>query len=297
MSQRYIKCSIMFADVAGSTRLYEEEGDDKARSMIAHTIKTMAKATLDSGGRVIKTIGDEIMCIFVDANSAVRAAYSIQETVSKDQTFGTVLSIRIGAHFGSAIIESDGDIFGDAVNIASRMAGIAKAEQIIITEDTVARLSDELKADVREFDRAPIKGKKDPMLVYEVMWQQEDVTRMAIPNLAAPAASQSVKMQVKWRDKSMELDGSSGVIFIGRGEQAHFVVDNKLASRTHVRIEFRRGKFVITDQSTNGTFVKTNDGREVYLRREELPLLGSGSISLGRAVSEGDDELIHYVVE
>lgn len=297
MAQRNIKCAIMFADVAGSTKLYEDVGDDKARAMISHTLESMTKSTHAMRGRVIKTIGDEIMCVFVDADSAVKAAYDIQETVSNDFTFGRALSIRIGEHFGPAILESDGDIFGDAVNVAARMAGIAKAGQIIITEDTVARLNDELKADTREFDRAPVKGKKEPMIIYEVMWQQEDVTRMAAPNLITPAVTQAVKMKLRWRDKQMELNDSSGVVVIGRGDQADFVVDDKLASRMHVRIELRRGKFVIIDQSTNGTFVRTNDGREVYLRREELPLLGAGCVSLGRTVSADDAELIYYIVE
>ena len=297
MAQRNIKCAIMFADVAGSTKLYEDVGDDKAREMISHTIESMTKSTEAMRGRVIKTIGDEIMCVFVDADSTVRAAYDIQETVSNDFSFGRALSIRIGAHFGPAILESDGDIFGDAVNVAARMAGIAKAGQIIITEDTVERLNDDLKADTREFDRAPIKGKKEPMIIYEAMWAQEDVTRMAAPNLLAAAAPQTIKMKLRWRDKQKELSENSGVTVIGRGDQSDFVVDDKLASRMHVRVEVRRGKFVIIDQSTNGTFVRTNDGREVYLRREELPLSGAGCFSLGSPVSAENAELIYYIVE
>ena len=294
---RNIKCAIMFADVAGSTKLYEDVGDDKARAMISHTIETMTKSTQAMRGRVIKTIGDEVMCVFVDADSTIKAAYDIQETVSNDFTYGRALSIRIGAHFGPAILENDGDIYGDAVNVAARMAGIAKAGQIIITEDTVERLNDELKADTREFDRAPVKGKAEPMIIYEVMWQQEDVTRMAAPNLLAAAATQAVKMKLRWRDKQVDLDDKSGVTVIGRGDQADFVVDDKLASRMHVRAEVRRGKFVLIDQSTNGTFVRTNDGREVYLRREELPLTGSGCFSLGSPVSAENAELIYYIVE
>jgi len=297
MAQRNIKCSIMFADVAGSTKLYEDVGDDKARTMISHTIETMTKSTQAMRGRVIKTIGDEIMCVFVDADSAVKAAYDIQETVSNDFTYGRALSIRIGAHFGPAILESDGDIYGDAVNVAARMAGIAKAGQIIITEDTVERLNEELKADTREFDRAPVKGKKEPMIIYEAMWAQEDVTRMAAPNLLSAAEAKPMKMKLRWRDKQKELADSSGVTVIGRGDQADFVVDDKLASRMHVRIEVRRGKFVVIDQSTNGTFVRTNDGREVYLRREELPLTGAGCFSLGSPVSAENAELIYYIVE
>lgn len=298
MAQRNIKCAILFADVAGSTKLYEDVGDDKARAMISHCIATMSASTQAMRGRVIKTIGDEVMCVFVDANSAVKAAYDMQETVSNDFSQGRALSIRVGAHFGPAILESDGDIFGDAVNVAARMAGIAKAGQIIVSEDTVERLDADLKNDAREFDRAPVKGKKEPMIIYECVWQQEDVTRMAAPGLTMPpTATVSSKIKLRWQDKQLELTEGSGITTLGRGDQADFIVDDTMASRLHARIEQRRGKFVIVDQSTNGTFVKTNDGREVYLRREELHLLGAGCISLGRSVSLEDAELIYYIVE
>jgi len=298
MAQRNIKCAILFADVAGSTKLYEDVGDDKARAMISHCIDSMSKSTQAMRGRVIKTIGDEVMCVFVDADSAVKAAYDMQETISNDFSHGRALAIRVGAHFGPAILEADGDIFGDAVNVAARMAGIAKAGQIIVSEDTVERLSDELKSDAREFDRAPIKGKKEHMIIYEVVWQQEDVTRMAAPGVIAPAmVNQSTRMKLRWRDKSIELTNNTGVTVIGRGDQADFIIDDKLASRMHARIEVRRGKFVVVDQSTNGSFVKTNDGREVYLRREELHLVGAGCISLGRSSTAEDAELIYYIVE
>lgn len=288
----------MFADVAGSTRLYEEVGDDKARKMIAHTIKTMTGLTHKMKGRVIKEIGDEIMCVFVNADSSIKAAYEIQEAVSTDFTFGRPLSIRIGGHFGPAILEDGGDIFGDAVNIAARMAGIAKAGQIIISENTVARLNDDLRSHVREFDRAPVKGKKEPIIVYEVVWQQEDVTSIAVLDPAMFAGKQAGRIKLRWRDRQIELDGNSGVLVIGRGNEADFVVDDKFASRMHVRIELRRGKFVIIDQSTNGTYVQAGDDPEVYLKREELPLLGTGCIGLGHSVVSAEDtELIRYMVE
>ncbi|TNF98834.1 MAG: adenylate/guanylate cyclase domain-containing protein [Gammaproteobacteria bacterium] len=297
MAQKNIKCAILFADVAGSTRLYEDVGDDKARAMISHAIESMTQSTTAMRGRVIKTIGDEIMCVFVDADSAVKAGYDMQETISNDYTHGRTLAIRVGAHFGPAILESDGDIFGDAVNIAARMVGIAKAGQFIITEDTVNRLDEDLKADTREFDRAPVKGKKEPMIIYEVMWAQEDVTRMAAPIQLSPQSAKPMQMKLRWRDQQIDLTESNSVTVIGRGDQADFIVDDKLASRLHVRVEVRRGKFVLIDQSTNGTFVRTNDGKEAYLRREELPLLGAGTFSLGQPVSSETAELIYYLVE
>ncbi len=297
MSQKNIQCAIVFSDVAGSTALFEEVGDDQARRLIAHAIGLMSGITTDFRGRVIKTIGDEIMCSFPDAESAVKASMEMQDTISSDYSQGRPLAIRVGVHFGPAILESDGDIFGDAVNVAARMVGIAKAGQIITTEDAVELINEELKQDTRQFDRTTVKGKRDEMIVYEVLWQREDVTRMAAPNLVVPQAVKKVVLHIQWRDNGLDLTDKTGTVIMGRGDQADYTVDDKLASRMHARIEFRRGKYVLIDQSTNGTFVETNDGNEVYLRREELALWGSGCISLGRGTKAKDAELIQFKIE
>jgi hypothetical protein len=256
----------------------------------------MTNITRQQRGRVIKTIGDEVMCAFPDPAGAIKATMEMQEAVSNDYSQGRSFALRIGAHFGPAILEGDGDIFGDAVNVAARMVGIAKAGQIITTEDVINRLPPEMQQESREFDRTKVKGKAEEMVVYEVLWQQEDVTRMAAPGLAIQAAApQKIGLMLRWRDKEKPLTENTGTVVIGRGDQADFMVDDRLASRMHARIEFRRGKFVLIDQSTNGTFVQTNDGNEVYLRREELALWGTGKISLGRSIKEPDAEIIHYV--
>jgi class 3 adenylate cyclase len=89
----------------------------------------MAKITEMYQGRVIKTIGDEIMCRFTSANDCVRAAKECQEEISMGiQGENVELTIKVGLHFGPAILMEDGDVFGDAVNVAARMAGIAKGD-------------------------------------------------------------------------------------------------------------------------------------------------------------------------
>ena len=75
------------------------------------------------------------------------------------------------------------------------------------------------------------------------------------------------------------------------------IVKGDLISRYHSKIEHRRGKFIITDQSTNGTFIKTSGGQIIFLRREEFTLFGSGFISLGRKVNLADDNIIHLFKE
>ncbi len=81
---------------------------------------------------------------------------------------------------------------------------------------------------------------------------------------------------------------------LGRAKDCDLEVNSELASRHHAQLVFRKGKFVLIDQSTNGTFVKTQGGREVYVQSEAVPLSGSGFISLGKAVSVDNEHLIYY---
>jgi len=84
---------------------------------------------------------------------------------------------------------------------------------------------------------------------------------------------------------------------MGRGKDCDLLIRGDLISRHHARIEHRRGKFIIADQSTNGTYVKTNAGQVIFLRREEFALFGSGHISLGRKVDLNDSNVIHFLCE
>ncbi len=82
---------------------------------------------------------------------------------------------------------------------------------------------------------------------------------------------------------------------MGRSKECDLPINEKLASRQHVRIELRRDKFFIIDQSTNGTHVKIDNGEEAFLRREEMPLSGSGQISLGKGFNEQPSEVINFI--
>ena len=289
----------MFADVTGSTRLYEALGDDKANRIIAKVLDTMAKITADCQGHVIKTIGDEIMCRFSSANNAVRAAIACQESVSGSvHGEGVAISIKIGLHFGPAILTEDGDIFGDVVNVSARMTGIAKADQIITTRETVSLLDSDLQDMSRQFDKTNVKGKLEQIVVYQIVWETgDDVTRIDIP---------AIRVEDKIKYLCLDFQGtqiriSSGdkrALVIGRGAQSDLLCTARLASRSHATLEFRRGKFSLTDHSSNGTFVTTDDGESIFLRRQELMLWGSGTIALGEDVAMlAPDKVIRYVCE
>lgn len=284
----------MFSDVAGSTALYDKFGDEKAKAIIGNCINLMADITKRYKGVVIKTIGDEIMCRFPTAEDGVIASCQIQEAVSiLTGPDDNPMAVRIGIHAGEAILD-DNDVFGDAVNVAARMAGIAKARQIITTEDTYNQLSDDLQEMAREFDTTSVKGKQEQITIYDVVWDEEDdVTRMSF----TPSHSKGdIEIMMSYSGQSKVLTQDDMPIIIGRGAKADITIDATLASRSHVKLDYNRGKFVLTDQSTNGTYIKLNDGKEVYLRREELPLSSHGVISLGEKVDETSALIILFTV-
>lgn len=299
MSRENVEVGVMFADVTGSTRLYETLGDENANRIIGKVIDVMRAITEGYQGFVIKTIGDEIMCRFSSANDCVRAAIECQEEISAGIQGETIeISIKVGLHFGPAILMEDGDVFGDAVNVAARMAGIAKGAQIITTQQTISLLDADLQDMSRQFDRTNVKGKEEEIIVYQVVWEEsDDVTRIEINNGV-------VEEEIKYL--SLDFQGNQNRIgsedhrtfVIGRGVQSDLMCKTRLASRTHATLEYRRGKFLLTDQSSNGTFVQTDDGESIFLRRQELMLWGSGYIALGEEISkEAPENLIRYVCE
>ena len=294
MAGQNVEVSILFADVCGSTRLYETLGDQRAQQVIGDCILFMLDIVARHHGTLVKTIGDEVMVRFDDPDDGVRAACEIQEENESGRLFsGQRISLRAGIHHGPAILD-DGDVFGDAVNVAARMAGIAKATQIITSGDTIDRLDPELQAMAREFDRTTVKGKSEVLSICELLWEADDVTTMNMPSTPS-GASRASELVLDCAGEQVRISSSAQPVFtLGRGTQADLVVPAPLASRVHCRLEFRRGKFVLVDQSTNGTFVRTADGENVYLRREELLIWGNGMVSLGEDITESGQHVIRF---
>ncbi len=156
-----IELAILFADVVGSTRLFEAMGDLRARDMVSTCIDVMREATEQHNGTVIKTIGDEVMSTFPSADDALNAAGQMQKQIAAHTELrveGQPVSIRIGCHYGPVVLENR-DVFGASVHTANRMTSQAKAGQIITTSATVERLSPEWRASVRQIDVATIRGR------------------------------------------------------------------------------------------------------------------------------------------
>ena len=297
--RRDVELVILFADVVGSTQLYEQLGDVKAREMVARCLKIMREATERFSGTLIKTMGDEVMSTFPTADDSMNAARRMQETTYSDASLrydNGHVAIRIGCHFGS-VVQEDHDIFGSAVHTANRMRSQAKAQQIITTLATVEQLSEEWRGLVRQIDVATVRGRRDEVELFEVLWQPDEATSM-LPRIGlGQSVSRTKRLTLRFQGQEVTVGGGRKSATLGRGEENDVVVKGNLISRVHARVETSKDKFTLVDQSTNGTFVQIGSDEEIFVRRDSTQLVGEGVIGLGRIAEPGTPLAVHFIVE
>ena len=292
-----LEVAIVFADVVGSTQLYDKFGDTKASETVAQCLEVMKDATHQYNGTVIKTIGDEVMSTFATVDEAMGAAIMMQSRISSEnkQDDQIPVSIRIGCHFGP-VVQEQNDIFGAAVHTANRMTSQAKARQIVISGSTVEKMSPELKKQSRQIDVATVRGKIDEVALYELLWNPEEATSM-LPTIEWENHDRKTsKLELSFRDQTIQVSDRRKNVLMGRAEDNDLVIKGNLISRIHAKVEMRRGKFVLVDQSTNGTFVQNVLGEETFVRRDSTQISGEGTIGLGRAEDPGTALAIHFKI-
>jgi adenylate cyclase len=289
---------ILFADISGSTNLYETLGDESAHKLVSSCISLISEVVVQHQGTIIKTIGDEVMSTFAGADHAVYAATGMQKAID---TMPPILpgqrirpNIRVGLHMGP-VIRQGNDIFGDAVNVAARMVALAKPRQIITTQQTVYALPKGTGVDIKCIDRTTIKGRGGEFIIYEIIWEEETLTIVLSEDLSAKPHMRSLYLRLG--DKEVCVDSNNPSVTMGRQEQNDFVVDDAAASRMHARIEYFRGKFVLIDQSTNGTYIFSDTQKPVLVHNDEVLLKESGFISMGREAGAQGSEVIHFRCE
>jgi len=287
-ARTHINACVLFADISDSTKIYEELGDQTAREITQQCLSLLITHIESNQGRVVKTIGDEVMCHFQTVVDAANAALAMEEGMQRQSSFGGVeLSIRIGFHFGP-VIEENGDLFGDTVNTAARVVAEADAGQIVVDKATREQMASVCQS--RWIKKAWLKGKADSIDLYEVVWDDCDQTMAAIdPSLLRRRLNESThRLQVVYGSESVVVDQKNPRLTIGRSQKNRFILHSNVASRVHLRVEFRPPhQFIIVDQSTNGTVVDM--GGETYaLQHEELVVHQAGSLRIGREHDVGE---------
>ena len=288
MSSATRSMAVLFAEVCGSALLYEQMGDTAALRGIAQCLNQLKKVTSESCGRVVRTIGDELVAAFPDADTALQAATDMQQRVNAGAQSN--ITIRIGFHCGP-VIQDGNELIGDAVNIAARMAGIGRPGQIMTTAETVASLSPLQRASTRRIALFAGKSSGAEVELFEVLWREgEDLAQAAAP-------PQEPCLQLKHRDKTLLLNTQRPSLSLGREASNDVFVHDPRASRKHAKIERRREIFIYVDSSSNGSFITIEGEAEVLVKRAEMQLRGRGRISFGHSYRTDPSEFVEFAIE
>jgi adenylate cyclase len=269
--------AILFADICGSVRLYELKGDAEAQRLTAWSIRTMVETTRLFGGRLIGTRGDGVMSTFPTANAAYEAAVDMQHAHR-----GAPITIKVGIGIGP-VIEEDGEIFGDAANTAARITALARSGEILMTEETVNLLDTDHLTSTRLFDTTTVRGKSRPVGIYRAIVEEATQATLSPPprGLEPAHARHHVLLLSCATGREIRVDREGQAVIMGRDERCDLVVDGPYASRRHAVVEAKRDRFVLIDESINGTFVVNQNNEVAFLRRDALTLQGQGLILFG----------------
>ena len=286
--------AVMFADISDSTSLYQKLGDAAARNIVNACLQVINGVLARYEGRLVKTIGDEVMCVFPDADLAVLAASDMQAQVSATKPGNYPVAIHVGLHYGPVLVEEN-DVFGDTVNVAAYLRAAATAEQILTTDAIERCLTAALKTCVRPIFNAVLKGSEQESTVYQVLWRTDrtDLTDVNLqPNKMIPGDTGALLVTLD--EERVRVDQWRTGIVIGRSKDCDLVVTDNFASRRHLSIKLVRTHFYLFDHSINGTFVTLGSGEEVHVLRRELLLDGSGEIYVGRSRAERPSGVITF---
>jgi adenylate cyclase len=275
--------AVLYADVSGSTKLYEKVGDEIARSDISICLGVLEGVANEYQGKVLKTIGDEVMCLFpnpVDTALASQEMHRALQEASQSKRFQSgQLRVKIGWHYGPVSWRGD-DVIGDAPVTAQQIINMAKAEEILTSSNSIAALPDYLKESSNFVDSVAAEAWNGKLEVHSLAWEEEgDVT--VIKSAPAEYTQTHAVLSLSHKDQHVEMDEIRRHVRVGRGSNNELVVKGRFTSRLHAEIIYRHGHFTLYDKSTNGTVVIDNNGNMKNLHREEQLLSGNGVICFG----------------
>ncbi len=283
MSALQRKLIVMFADVSGSTALFERLGDKEAMHAVERCLKRMKRSIDGYKGKTVQIVGDELLAAFEQAEDACQAAIDMQQRIADlPPVSGLKLTIRIGLHYGTVLEETD-RLTGSAITTAARIAGIARRDQILCSSLLVGTLPKQtvIAADAMP-DLGTVQEEDAALPLFQIHWPSYQggghSLLSSLPPIGSPASS---RLCLRYRGKAFLLDEKTPVLTIGRDLGCKLVVDDRKASRQHARIERRGDGFYLVDTSTNGSFVEINGRQEVMVRRNDMPLEQSGRITFG----------------
>ncbi|WP_292147552.1 adenylate/guanylate cyclase domain-containing protein [Mesorhizobium sp.] len=294
MDQERLLAAVLLADVVGSVPLYERIGDDAALRQVSDCLDAIRAIVAQHGGDFIYSKGDDVLSLFESSEAALRAVCQISHQLSKEP-----LIARIGLHFG-AVIRARGAVFGDVVNVTARLSATANPGEVLISQSFFEALSARSRSTLRLLDKMAFKGKQELFDVYTLR-SDDGVPSTHVASRGTfvdrrTAPPPQINLVIRYEDQ-LRSCGNNELVTIGRSPECDIVVQRPWVSRHHATFNISNGKARLVERSSSGTFVSMRPGQEeVFVRREDILLFGSGVISPGRRSSLGDAQIVHYEI-
>jgi class 3 adenylate cyclase len=298
--------TVLFADLRGSTGLYETLGNAEATSVVTHCVNALSAPVAGNQGHVVKTLGDGLMAVFDLPAAAVQAALQMQDVLDGMVTRGSErgassglrgLRLQVALARGE-VVEMAGDCFGDAVNVAARLLDHAGDSETLVTADVMVGLAPEMKARFRSLDRLVLRGRVEPVQVHVMGGRRGSGIDVAQTQFGGDITEvrEPDGLRLMWGGQHRVFGAVQMPVVLGRSPQVAFCVDDARVSRSHARLDWHSGSFQLTDLSYNGTYVRFNDGEIVSLRRGSCTLHGSGSIGLAGSPADPTSACVSFDV-
>lgn len=293
--------TVVFADLVGSTSLFERLGDEAASRFVTQLVSMLSEIFGQHHGRVVKVLGDGLFVAFEKEAQALAACIQVQnhllaKQIRPDEAADPV-EMQIGIDSGE-VVEIDGDCFGDTVNSAARLADLAGASQILTTEHVWQAIAPAQRAALRSMGPMYLRGKTESSHVYRVEWEagRDGEATMIGRSVAAPKSENY--LELSFGASSLQLDANTGRVSLGRSADAVLQVNDPRVSRLHATLEWRGGQYILADASSFGTWVYLgNQSEALVLRRTECCLVGKGHIVPGCARVDEAAPLIAFSIK
>jgi adenylate cyclase len=287
--------TVVFADLTGSTGVFEKLGNAKATQSITRLTQWIGQICEKQGGDVVKSLGDGVLILFKESRDAVEAAIELQK-IHYERIRHWPLPLKMRLQIGMArgdVVKQDGDCYGDAVNVASRLSDLSGSEQILVSESVIRQLPNTFTVRSRCLGPMMIRGRTEACIVHRVEWQDEVLSEVfTMPARLMPSSGnkQGVNpacIELSWLDLNAKFTTAQLPLYLGRDADAQFIVQDPRVSRAHAMIDWRAGKFYLKDISSYGTWVRFSNGDSIIpLRRQDCVLLHNGQMALGASFED-----------
>lgn len=299
--------TVVFADLTGSTGVFEKLGNIKAAQAITSLTHRIRQICENHSGHVVKYLGDGVLILFKESRHAVEAATELQK-IHHDRMRHWTLPFKMRLQVGMArgdVIEQDGDCYGDAVNVASRLSDLSGSEQILVSESVIRQLPEDFVVLSRCLGPMQIRGRTESCVVHRVEWQEDvlsEVLTMPASLMPSSFARHDIytpsSIELSWLDMSARFGAEELPVFLGRDPNAQFIVQDPRVSRRHAVLEWRAGKFYLKDISSYGTWVRFSNGEFIIpLRRQDCLLMLNGEMALGASFEDFTVSAVAFKVQ